>query len=221
MAHASHLARLQLREARARFKTLWGLGSGTMECHEADFCESSLVPKVLKKADLVLVNNEVSVSNLSLLRVCLRTPHSSHETLTTQSSRRPFRNCRFTAALNDRLAYLFLDLPEDCFVVSLKPFLPPSFKLSSHNSNHPLAYLSQRREQYRAGSVSWKMDGGSYFIARVQRKKLERWVQRQLDDDEKRRKDREDKRGHARSRRSESASVLSASTTTNGHGHTR
>lgn len=58
MQHASHLARLQLEEAKQRFK-LWGLKSGEMECVEADFCENNLVPKVLKKADLVLVNNEV------------------------------------------------------------------------------------------------------------------------------------------------------------------
>ncbi|GAA5906886.1 histone methyltransferase DOT1 [Sporobolomyces salmoneus] len=164
MAHASHLARLQLREAEERF-TMWGLSAGKMECHESDFCESNLVPKVLKKADLVLVNNEV-----------------------------------FTASLNDKLAYLFLDLPENCFLVSLKPFLPPSFKLSSHNSNHPLAYLSQTREMYKPGSVSWKMEGGSYYIARVEREKLQRWVNRQQEKEDKRKKDREDKR----SRRSES-----------------
>ncbi|GAA5965636.1 hypothetical protein JCM3765_000909 [Sporobolomyces pararoseus] len=169
MQHASHLARLQLREAKERFK-MWGLNSGEMECVEADFCENSLVPKVLKKADLVLVNNEV-----------------------------------FTASLNDKLAYLFLDLPDDCYLVSLKPFLPPSFKLSSHNLNHPLAYLSQTREMYRPGSVSWKMEGGSYYIAKVERGKLEKWVRRQEEKEVERKRDREDKR----SRRSVSSQAMS------------
>ncbi|GAA5941587.1 histone methyltransferase DOT1 [Sporobolomyces koalae] len=168
MPHASHLARLQLNEARTRFTNLWGLSSGKMECHEADFCEHPLVPQILKKADVVLVNNEV-----------------------------------FTAALNDRLTYLFLDLPEHSYLVSLKPFLPPSFKLSSHNLNHPLAYLSQRREQYKPGSVSWKMEGGSYFVAQVDRGRLERWVDKQQRKEVERNREKDERRN----RRSESASV--------------
>lgn len=66
MPHASHLARNQLIEAKKRFR-LWGISGGEMECHESDFCEDSLVPKVLKKADVVLVNNEVYVSDHTLL----------------------------------------------------------------------------------------------------------------------------------------------------------
>jgi len=38
-----------------------------MQCHESDFCEDPLVPKVLKQADVVLVNNEVYVPSLSLI----------------------------------------------------------------------------------------------------------------------------------------------------------
>ncbi|GAA6063723.1 hypothetical protein JCM10212_001834 [Sporobolomyces blumeae] len=168
MPHASHLARLQLSEATERFK-LWGLDAGAMTVVETDFCENPEVPKVLRKADVVLVNNEV-----------------------------------FTAALNDKLAYLFLDLPDDCYLVSLKPFLPPSFKLSSHNLNHPLAYLSQSPpQQYRPGSVSWKMEGGTYYIARVERGRLERWVQRE----EEREEGRKRKRDELRRSRSRSVSM--------------
>lgn len=107
--------------------------------------------------------------------------------------------------MNDKLAYLFLDLPDDCYLVSLKPFLPPSFKLSSHNLNHPLAYLSQHKEFYKPGSVSWKMEGGSYYIARVERGKLEKWVRKQEEKEDKRKKEREDKR----SRRSVSSQAMS------------
>lgn len=104
----------------------------------------------------------------------------------------------FTAALNDKLAYLFLDLPDNCFLVSLKPFLPPSFKLSSHNLNHPLAYLSQVKQQYKPGSVSWKMEGGNYFIARVERGRLERWVGKQEEKEKERKRlneERKERRG--------------------------
>jgi [histone H3]-lysine79 N-trimethyltransferase len=58
MAHASELARRQVFEAEARFR-LWGLSSGKMKVVEADFCEHPLVGEVLKRADVILVNNEV------------------------------------------------------------------------------------------------------------------------------------------------------------------
>lgn len=64
MAHASSLARTQLVEAEKRFR-LWGLNSGTMKSVEADFCEHPLVGEVLKRADVILVNNEVCVCSLS------------------------------------------------------------------------------------------------------------------------------------------------------------
>lgn len=58
MAHASLLARNQLAEAEKRFR-LWGLKGGKMSTVEADFCEHPLVGEVLKRADVILVNNEV------------------------------------------------------------------------------------------------------------------------------------------------------------------
>jgi H3 lysine-79-specific histone-lysine N-methyltransferase len=66
MAHASSLARTQLIEAEARFR-LWGLSGGKMATVEADFCESPQVGEVLKRADVILVNNEVFVFPLSTL----------------------------------------------------------------------------------------------------------------------------------------------------------
>ncbi|ORY54593.1 histone methylation protein DOT1-domain-containing protein [Leucosporidium creatinivorum] len=64
MAHASSLARRQVVEAEARFR-LWGLNSGKMSTVEADFCEHPLVGEVLKRADVILVNNEVFTSSLN------------------------------------------------------------------------------------------------------------------------------------------------------------
>ncbi|GEM10643.1 histone-lysine N-methyltransferase, H3 lysine-79 specific [Rhodotorula toruloides] len=49
----------------------------------------------------------------------------------------------FTSTLNQRLSWLFLELPDTCKIVSLKPFLPPNFSLSAHNANWPLAILNQ------------------------------------------------------------------------------
>lgn len=66
MAHASSLARRQVIEAEARFR-LWGLNSGKMSVVEADFCEHPLVGEVLKRADVILVNNEVYVFSFAKL----------------------------------------------------------------------------------------------------------------------------------------------------------
>jgi hypothetical protein len=49
------------------------------------------------------------------------------------------------------------------------------------------------------------MEGGSYYIARVERGKLEKWVRRQEEKEDKRKKEREDKR----SRRSVSSQAMS------------
>lgn len=67
MAHASSLARNQLVEAEKRFR-LWGLNSGKMSVVEADFCEHPQVGEVLKRADVILVNNEVYVVSLTVLK---------------------------------------------------------------------------------------------------------------------------------------------------------
>lgn len=60
MPHASLLARAQVVEANERFK-LWGLSGGEMQVREADFCEDPEVGAVLRRANVVLVNNEVCV----------------------------------------------------------------------------------------------------------------------------------------------------------------
>ncbi|GAA6007285.1 histone methyltransferase DOT1 [Rhodotorula paludigena] len=152
MAHASHLARLQVAEAERRFR-MWALGGGAMRVVEADFCESSEVMSVLRRADVVLVNNEV-----------------------------------FTATLNERLSWLFLELPATAKIVSLKPFMPDKFKLSSHNANSPAAILNQSLPQrYKAASVSWKMDGGTYYLTRIDRARVERFQLRERERDERRR----------------------------------
>ena len=58
MAHASSLARTQVSEAEARFR-MWGVSSGAMQTVEVDFCRSPQVGRILQRADVVLVNNEV------------------------------------------------------------------------------------------------------------------------------------------------------------------
>ncbi|GAA5960357.1 hypothetical protein JCM8115_001153 [Rhodotorula mucilaginosa] len=168
MPHASQLARAQVVEAEARFE-LWGLAGGKMHVREANFCESPEVGEVLRRADVVLVNNEV-----------------------------------FTSSLNERLSWLFLELPPSAKIVSLKPFLPPSFKLSSHNVHSPLAILSQYPPlRYTSNCVSWKPEGGTYFLARIDRGRVERFWMKERE----RERRREGERLERRERREGSAAT--------------
>ncbi|SCZ89045.1 BZ3500_MvSof-1268-A1-R1_Chr1-1g00915 [Microbotryum saponariae] len=152
MAHASSLARAQVVEAETRHK-LWGVSAGKMEVIEADFCEHPLVGQVLKRADVILVNNEV-----------------------------------FSSLLNQRLSLLFLDLASGTRIVSLKAFAH-SFNLSAHNRHSPLAILDQGQPlTYGRQSVSWKEEGGKYFIGRIDREKVARF-----DEKERRRREKREK----------------------------
>lgn len=63
MKQAAVLAQLQTVEAEARFR-LWGLNSGRMTTADVDFCNSEEVVQVLRRATVVLVNNEVYVTAL-------------------------------------------------------------------------------------------------------------------------------------------------------------
>ncbi|GAA5981024.1 hypothetical protein JCM11641_001433 [Rhodosporidiobolus odoratus] len=93
----------------------------------------------------------------------------------------------FSSALNDRLSYLFLDLPPSAKILSLKPFLPQKFKITSHNAHSPFAILAQSASQrYKPGSVSWKMEGGTYFLSRVDRTRVERFEKKEREREERR-----------------------------------
>lgn len=58
------LARLQAKEFAARTR-LWGLGTGKVNLLEGDFTESRETAEVLRRADLVLVNNQAFTSDLN------------------------------------------------------------------------------------------------------------------------------------------------------------
>lgn len=60
MPAAALLASKQVKEAESRFR-MYGISSGAMRTVEADFCEDPEVQAVLKRATVVLVNNEVFV----------------------------------------------------------------------------------------------------------------------------------------------------------------
>ena len=78
-------------------------------------------------------------------------------------------NYAFTAPTNDRLSWQFLDLKDGAQVVSLKPFVPPDFRLTERTLSSPLAILRVAQRTYTTGCVSWADGGGKYYIHTVDR----------------------------------------------------
>lgn len=78
----------------------------------------------------------------------------------------------FRPELNVSLVNLFLDLKEGCKVVSLKSFVAPNRKITQYNSNDPSNVLEVEKRTYSTKSVSWKDEGGDYYVATKNSKRL-------------------------------------------------
>jgi [histone H3]-lysine79 N-trimethyltransferase len=79
----------------------------------------------------------------------------------------------FTPELNNDLVNLFLDLKDGCKIVSLKSFVPHNHKITSYNLNNPVNLLDVVEKTYSSKSVSWKEEGGYYFIATKDSRRLQ------------------------------------------------
>lgn len=136
------LASQQIDEAQARWAA-WGLrGGGAVEAWLGDFGEHTGVRDVLKRADVVLVNNYA-----------------------------------FLPKTNENLSLLFLDLPDGAQIVSLKPFVPPDFRLTQRTLSSPLAILRVTERLYTSGCVSWADGGGKYYIQTVDRSLIREFLE--------------------------------------------
>lgn len=136
MENACTLAEAQRVEFEARCR-LWGFAPGVVRLEQGDFMTNINIREALKRADVVLVNNEV-----------------------------------FTPELNNDLVNLFLDLKDGCQIVSLKSFVPHNHKITSYNLNNPVNLLDVVEKTYSSKSVSWKGEGGQYFVATKDSKRL-------------------------------------------------
>lgn len=87
------------------------------------------------------------------------------------------RSYAFTPPLNGSLSLLFLDLPEHCKIVSLKPFVPPDFRLTQRTIGSSSAILSVQEREYGKGMVSWTERGGKYYIAEVDRSLVKAFIE--------------------------------------------
>lgn len=122
------LARRQKRECEARCR-LWGINIGAIELEEGDFTENTNIQNAMRRADVILVNNEV-----------------------------------FPEETNQSLLQMFLDLKDGCQIISLKPFRRPDQSVSFRNENDLSRNLDVVKKEHAQGMVSWKYDGGSYYV---------------------------------------------------------
>ncbi|PWY99356.1 DOT1-domain-containing protein [Testicularia cyperi] len=78
-------------------------------------------------------------------------------------------NYAFLPTTNENLSLLFLDLPDNSYIVSLKPFVPPDFRLTERTLSSPLAILRTEERTFTSNCVSWAAEGGKYYIQKVDR----------------------------------------------------
>ncbi|KAF8698598.1 hypothetical protein AX14_001086 [Amanita brunnescens Koide BX004] len=76
----------------------------------------------------------------------------------------------FEESLNEALRPKFLDLKEGAIVVSLSPFVSSlNARVTERNVDDISAIFDVTERPYHSGSVSWGINGGSYYIHRVDR----------------------------------------------------
>jgi H3 lysine-79-specific histone-lysine N-methyltransferase len=130
MPNPSGLATKQVAEFVPRCKR-WALKPGRATVIQGDFLLSPQVDAVLKRADVVLVNNQA-----------------------------------FTPNLNSDLTMKFLDLKDGCKIVSLRSFVPDNWQIRERNLQDSRNIITKNlRKEYFSGSVSWTDQGGNYFVA--------------------------------------------------------
>ena len=83
-------------------------------------------------------------------------------------------NQAFNPDLNEQLIQRFLDLKEGARIVSLKSFVPHGWKLDERRRGSIIATLEVQQKEYWSGCVSWKGEGGEYYVATKDSGRIER-----------------------------------------------
>ena len=115
MPGPAKLARKQLEQFQIRCK-MWGVSMGGVELEEGDMLTSPRTDELIRKADVILVNNKVFLEPCELLLLSLSRVNRAHE-----------------LKVNDGLRLKFLDLKDSAIVISLNPFKPPTRKINERN----------------------------------------------------------------------------------------
>ena len=145
----AELACEQLQQLKTRCR-MWGFSMGDVELEKGDMLKSKRVTELIKKADVVLINNKVF--------------NQSCESDFLSSNKRPYTEI-FT--VNEAIRAFFLDLKEGAYVISLASFCDKSS--SARNVNDISAIFHQTPRPYYRGSVSWGNSGGTWYLQRVDR----------------------------------------------------
>ncbi|KAB8659301.1 hypothetical protein FH972_026190 [Carpinus fangiana] len=80
----------------------------------------------------------------------------------------------FGPDLNNALKDRLLDLKEGAQLVSLQSFVPDGWRLSQTTRNDPVAGLEVTQKRFSENWVSWKWEGGKYFLAKKDSARIER-----------------------------------------------
>jgi [histone H3]-lysine79 N-trimethyltransferase len=128
MDSPARLAAMQAKEFRVRCK-LWGFKAGPVNLIHDDFLQNQRIGEVLKKADVILLNNQA-----------------------------------FTAELNDKLKFKFLDVKEGAKIVSLKYFRDPKYRIKDTTINDPINVLTVVEKERFSNNVSWSSDPGKWYL---------------------------------------------------------
>lgn len=81
-------------------------------------------------------------------------------------------NYAFDWQTNHSLAQLFLDLKEGTKIISLKSFVPKSHKINQRTFHMPESILRVEEFEYFSEAVSWTNNGGTYYVATIDRSRL-------------------------------------------------
>ena len=85
-------------------------------------------------------------------------------------------NQAFTAALNEDLTNLFLDLKDGCQIVSLKSFVPSDHKITIRNEHSPYNHLEVSKREYFSKCVSWTDEPGTYYVSKKDVSRIQKFL---------------------------------------------
>lgn len=88
-------------------------------------------------------------------------------------------NYAFESDMNHRLMQLFLSMREGATIISFRPFRPVDYKITQHNMNGIASILTVEKVGYGSGGVSWTASTGEFYIQRIDRQLLNRFIESQ------------------------------------------
>ena len=86
-------------------------------------------------------------------------------------------NYAFESDVNWRLMQMFLSMKEGATIISFSAFRSLDYKITEHNMNDIASILTVKKAVYGPGGVSWTASPGEYYIHRIDRRPLKRFLE--------------------------------------------